>query len=135
MLQFAAFELGLHCLHNTSKRTEGWIICNFSSFSTVFQSFQEDDRLIMKGCVQPTELPGLQKGYSVQKGLRIQVSAVGLPKMENVALLFDKCICIAYYYPTSVLSKTNWWSKRKFPESFSHVQEFCGTSTRFFATK
>ena len=30
----------------------GWLICNFTSFSTVFQSYQDDRRLIMKGCVQ-----------------------------------------------------------------------------------
>ena len=26
--------------------------CDFISFSTVFQSYQDDERLIMKGCVQ-----------------------------------------------------------------------------------
>ena len=26
--------------------------CDFTSFSTVFQSYQDDWRLIMKGCVQ-----------------------------------------------------------------------------------
>ena len=29
----------------------GWMICNFTSFSTVFQSYQDDGQ-IMKGCVQ-----------------------------------------------------------------------------------
>ena len=31
---------------------DGWMTCNFTSFSTVFQSYQEDGRLIMKNCVQ-----------------------------------------------------------------------------------
>ena len=26
--------------------------CDFTSFSTVFQSYQDDGRIIMKGCVQ-----------------------------------------------------------------------------------
>ena len=26
--------------------------CDFTSFSTAFQSYQDDERLIMKGCVQ-----------------------------------------------------------------------------------
>ena len=26
--------------------------CDFTSFSTVFRSYQDDERLIMKGCVQ-----------------------------------------------------------------------------------
>ena len=34
------------------KVIDGWMICNFMSFSTVFQSNQDDERLIMKGCVQ-----------------------------------------------------------------------------------
>ena len=31
---------------------DGWMTCDFTSFSTVFQSYQGDGRLIMKGCVQ-----------------------------------------------------------------------------------
>ena len=31
---------------------DGWIICDFTAISTVFQSYQEDERIIMKGCVQ-----------------------------------------------------------------------------------
>ena len=30
----------------------GWVTCDFTSFSTVFQSYQNDRRMIMKGCVQ-----------------------------------------------------------------------------------
>ena len=29
-----------------------WIICNFMSFSTVFQSYQDDGQMRMKGCEQ-----------------------------------------------------------------------------------
>ena len=31
---------------------DGWIICDFISFSTVFQAYQDDGRMIMKGSVQ-----------------------------------------------------------------------------------
>ena len=31
---------------------DGWTTCNFTSFSTVFQSYQDIGRMIMKGCVQ-----------------------------------------------------------------------------------
>ena len=31
---------------------DGWMICDFTSFLTVFQSYQDDVRMIMKGCVQ-----------------------------------------------------------------------------------
>ena len=31
---------------------DGWITCDFTSFSTVFQTYLDDDRLIIKGCVQ-----------------------------------------------------------------------------------
>ena len=30
----------------------GWMTCDFTYFSTVFQSYQDDVWLIMKGCVQ-----------------------------------------------------------------------------------
>ena len=32
--------------------------CNFTSFSTVFQSYQDDGILIMKGCVQQNPVYG-----------------------------------------------------------------------------
>ena len=31
---------------------DGWLICDFTFFSTVFQSDQDDGRMKMKGCVQ-----------------------------------------------------------------------------------
>ena len=31
---------------------DGWMTCDVMSFSTVFQSYQDNERLIMKGCVQ-----------------------------------------------------------------------------------
>ena len=31
---------------------DGWMTCDFTSFSTVFQSYQDDERLVMKGSVQ-----------------------------------------------------------------------------------
>ena len=31
---------------------DGWMTCDFMSFSTIFQSYQEDEGLIMKDCVQ-----------------------------------------------------------------------------------
>ena len=33
-------------------RLLGWMPCNFMSFLTVFQSYQDDGWMIMKGCVQ-----------------------------------------------------------------------------------
>ena len=35
--------------------------CEFMSFSTVFQSYQDDERLIMKGCVQRNPVYGLEE--------------------------------------------------------------------------
>ena len=36
---------------NASMKMDGWITCDFTSFSTVFQSYQDDKTLIMKSCV------------------------------------------------------------------------------------
>ena len=30
----------------------GWMICYFTSFLTLFQSYQDDGQVIMKGCAQ-----------------------------------------------------------------------------------
>ena len=37
---------------------DGWMTCDFTSFSTVFQSYQDDGRLIMKGSVQWSSIYG-----------------------------------------------------------------------------
>ena len=34
------------------KMMNGWMICDFMSFLIVLQSYQDDGRVIMKGCVQ-----------------------------------------------------------------------------------
>ena len=31
---------------------DGWMICEITPFLTVFQSYQDDGRMIMKGCAQ-----------------------------------------------------------------------------------
>ena len=37
-----------------------WMNCDFTTFSTVFQSYQDDGRLIMKGYVQRNSVYGLE---------------------------------------------------------------------------
>ena len=37
---------------------DGQMTCNFISFSTVFQSHQDNERLIIKGCVQLNPVDG-----------------------------------------------------------------------------
>ena len=36
----------------TDERMDGWMTCDFKSFLTVFQPYQDDIWMIMKGCVQ-----------------------------------------------------------------------------------
>ena len=47
-----------HCLDMTEimlkSGYDSWMTCHFTSFSTVFQSYQDDGRLIMKGNVHGT---------------------------------------------------------------------------------
>ena len=37
------------CVHSMG---DGWMTCEFTSFLTVFQSYQDDGWVIMNGCVQ-----------------------------------------------------------------------------------
>ena len=39
-------------------RIDGWITCNFTSFSTVFQSYKDDGRVIVKDCAQLNPIYG-----------------------------------------------------------------------------
>ena len=45
-------EYGIICGLPMYHSMDGWMTCDFTSFSTVFQSYQDDGRLITKGCVQ-----------------------------------------------------------------------------------
>ena len=35
---------------------DGWMTCDFTSVSTVFQLYQDDERLIIKGCLPHTAM-------------------------------------------------------------------------------
>ena len=50
-LQYHATETMSWYKYCTSN-TDGWTICEFTSFSTVLRSYRDDGRVIMKGCVQ-----------------------------------------------------------------------------------
>ena len=36
----------------------GWMKCDLTSFSTVFESYKYDGRMMMRGCVQPNPVYG-----------------------------------------------------------------------------
>ena len=42
---------------------DGWMLFNFTSFSTVFQSYQGDSWDIVKGCVQRNHVYDLQSPF------------------------------------------------------------------------
>ena len=48
------FSNGLKNEFETSHQysMDGWMTCDFTPFSTVFQSYQDDVWMIIKGCVQ-----------------------------------------------------------------------------------
>ena len=49
-----------------------FLTCDFTSFSTVFQSYQDDGWVIMKGCVQWT--PFMAGKISPQAGLELRIA-------------------------------------------------------------
>ena len=51
---------------------DGWMICDFTSFSAVFQSYHDDGRMIMKGYVQWT--PFTVEKISPRAGLELRTS-------------------------------------------------------------
>ena len=46
-------------------KRDGWMTCDFTSFLTVFRSYQDDVWMIMKGCVQGNSVCGCpdKRGY------------------------------------------------------------------------
>ena len=56
MAKFEVFlrylKLRVDCFLRNVAVQDGWMTYDFTFFSTVFQSYQDDGRLIMKSCVQ-----------------------------------------------------------------------------------
>ena len=48
----------------------GWLICDLGSFLTVFQSYQADGWMIMKGCMQCNPVYGKEDFVSSWAGTR-----------------------------------------------------------------
>ena len=58
------------CLGHGQLGMDGWMTCDFPSFSTVFQSYQDNERSIMKGCVQWSPVYGGEES-TVERGLNL----------------------------------------------------------------
>ena len=50
-LQNLAFSIAQVKAQTNRGKMDGWMNCDISSFSTVYQSYQDDGWVIMKGCV------------------------------------------------------------------------------------
>ena len=51
-LELYLYSLQMMLYRVTVHKMDGWMTCDFASFLTVFQSYQDDIRMTMKGCVQ-----------------------------------------------------------------------------------
>ena len=53
-IMFVHLTSSIYAAHENpySNMMDGWMTCNFRTFSTLFQSYQDDGWMIMKGCVQ-----------------------------------------------------------------------------------
>ena len=57
---------------------DGWMTCDFTPFLTVFQSYQDDVWMIMKGCVQWNSVYGWEDFTSSEDRTRSARSPVGI---------------------------------------------------------
>ena len=51
-LRVKTLQSGILLSTSPACRLYGWMTCHFTSFSTVFQLHQDDERVIIKDCVQ-----------------------------------------------------------------------------------
>ena len=86
---------------------DGWLTCNFMSFSTVFWSYQDNGQMIMKGCVQwrpvysLTTLEQLQGHYFRRlifqnfDGKKLKLTFLSLPCIKLSSILSLICTGIS----------------------------------------
>ena len=64
--------------------------CDFTSFSTVFESYQDDGRKMMKGCVQWNLIYDSVKRSSPHAGLELTTArSVGQRKTHCLPVIYD----------------------------------------------
>ena len=77
---------------DTIKWMDAWMIFDFTSSSNVFQSYQDDGRMMMKGCVQWNPVYGWEDRYisrpalnplSYRGSLPLKCLSVGTDKWAN----------------------------------------------------
>ena len=61
----------------------GWMTCDFTPFSTLFQSHQDDERLIMNGCVQWDPVYG-REGFA-SSGARTRDRLISRPALNTLS--------------------------------------------------
>ena len=94
---------------------DGWITCDFTSFLTVFQSYQDDVWMIMKGCVQWNSVYGWEDFPSSEDrtrsaravGQRLTHWATGAPPVQKQLFLSGLRLVEAWnsgYFSGSFLS-------------------------------
>ena len=73
---------------------DGWITCYFTSFSTVFQSYQDDGWVIMEGCVQ-WNLVYRRKDFRLSSAvLELAFFSKKLNEIAEICWLINSLICI-----------------------------------------
>ena len=70
-----------------------WMICNFTSFSTVFQSYQDDGRMKMKGCVQWNPIYGYEDFASSEA--RTRGCSISRPALNPLSYRCPICLEIS----------------------------------------
>ena len=77
--------------------------CDFTSFLTVFQSYKDDERLIMKGCVQWNPVYGCEDFAS--SGARTLGCWISRPALNPLSYRGSFCVSENVYY--GILHKGN----------------------------
>ena len=81
---------------------DGWMTCDFTSFSTVFQSYQDDGRVIMKGLCNRT--PFTVETFSASSGDRTRAArSVGQRLIYRATGLLSVCNVLTSFVLCSVL--------------------------------
>ena len=92
--------------------------CDFTSFSTIFQSYQDDVRMIMKGCVQWNSVYGWEDFTSSEDrtrsarsvGQRLTHWATGAPGLTEVYAQSLSADCDLDLWPSNMVLVCNTYS-------------------------
>ena len=107
---------------------DGWLTCNFTSFSIVFQSYQDDGWVLMKGSAQWNLLYS-QKDFCFKRGSKLALIFVSA---RQHLLISNNLLVRKNYFDSNIVWNENVRTLRHFSKDYFEADAHQGATCKHF---